>query len=147
MAICLKRTSREIAILFIKIDLFWRYPFKILLDKEKVRDIFFKLLIFKYLLCKNKAFNAHQISPFCENIHPFFCDIPHWTYLFCNSIHSIHSFCNSTQSINLATFEENRVSHSKEWKVILLGWGYVFRFLLIFWILHVFEIGPIMPDS
>ena len=31
-----------------------------------------------------------------------------------------------------------RVSHSKEWKVILLWWGHKFRFLLLlFWILNV----------
>ena len=35
-----------------------------------------------------------------------------------------------------------RVSHSKDWKVILLWWGYTFWFLLIFWVLRVHEIGP-----
>ena len=35
-----------------------------------------------------------------------------------------------------------RVSHSKDWKVILLWWGYRFWFLLVFWILRVHEIGP-----
>ena len=40
-----------------------------------------------------------------------------------------------------------RVSHSKEGKVILLWWGYRFWFLLIFWILHVHEIGAFMPNS
>ena len=40
-----------------------------------------------------------------------------------------------------------RLSHSKEEKVILLWWGYRFWFLLIFWVLHVYEIGPFMPNS
>ena len=40
-----------------------------------------------------------------------------------------------------------RVSHSKEYKVILLWWGYRFWFLLIFWILRVHEIGAFMPKS
>jgi len=40
-----------------------------------------------------------------------------------------------------------RVSHSKEEKVILLWWGYGFWFLLIFWVLHVYEMGSFMPDS
>ena len=40
-----------------------------------------------------------------------------------------------------------RVSHSKDWKVILLWWGYRFWFLLIFWILPVHKIGPFMPNS
>ena len=40
-----------------------------------------------------------------------------------------------------------RVSHSKDWKVILLWWGYRFWFLLLFWILHVPEIGSFMPNS
>ena len=39
-----------------------------------------------------------------------------------------------------------RVSHSKDWKVILLWWGYRFWFLLIFWVLCVHEIGPFMPS-
>ena len=40
-----------------------------------------------------------------------------------------------------------RVSHSKVSKVILLRWGCRFLFLLIFWILHVHEIGAFMPNS
>ena len=41
-----------------------------------------------------------------------------------------------------------RVSHSKEGKVILLWWGYRFLFLLIFWILRVYEIEAFtMPKS
>ena len=40
-----------------------------------------------------------------------------------------------------------RVSHSKDWKVILLWWGYRFWFLLNFWVLHVHEISPFMPNS
>ena len=43
-----------------------------------------------------------------------------------------------------------RVSHSKVSKVILLWWGhrfwFWFWFLLIFWILHVHEIGAFMPN-
>ena len=40
-----------------------------------------------------------------------------------------------------------RVSHSKDEKVILLWWEDRFWFLLIFWVLHVHEIGPFMPNS
>ena len=40
-----------------------------------------------------------------------------------------------------------RVSHSKVSKVILLWWGYIFRFMLIFWILQVHGIGAFMPNS
>ena len=40
-----------------------------------------------------------------------------------------------------------RVSHSKVSKVILLWWGYRFRFMLIFWILPVHGIGAFMPNS
>ena len=40
-----------------------------------------------------------------------------------------------------------RVSHSKVSKVILLWWGCTFWFLLIFWVLHVHEIGAFMPNS
>ena len=40
-----------------------------------------------------------------------------------------------------------RVSHSIGLKVILLWWGYRFWFLLLFWILHVPEIGAFMPNS
>ena len=39
------------------------------------------------------------------------------------------------------SFPYYRVCHSKDWKVIMLWWGYRFWFLLIFWILHVHEIG------
>ena len=35
-----------------------------------------------------------------------------------------------------------RVSHSKVNKVILLWWRYRFRFLLIFWVQSVHEVGP-----
>ena len=48
----------------------------------------------------------------------------------------------------IKNFEANyRVSHSKEVKVVLLWWGYRFWFLLIFWVLHVHEIDPSMPNS
>ena len=40
-----------------------------------------------------------------------------------------------------------RVSHGKVNKVILLCWGCKFWILLIFWILHIHEIGPFMPSS
>ena len=40
-----------------------------------------------------------------------------------------------------------RVSHSKVNKLIMLWYGYRFWFLLIFWILRVYEIGPFMPYS
>ena len=40
-----------------------------------------------------------------------------------------------------------RVSHSKEGKVFLLWWGYRFWFLLVFFILHVHELGAFMPNS
>ena len=39
-----------------------------------------------------------------------------------------------------------RVSHCKVNKVIWLCWGYRFWFLLIFFILHVDEIWPFMPN-
>ena len=40
-----------------------------------------------------------------------------------------------------------RVSHGKVNKVIWLCWQYRFWFLLIFFILHVHEIWPFMPNS
>ena len=40
-----------------------------------------------------------------------------------------------------------RESHSKELKVILIGWGYRFWFFLRFWILGVHKIGPFMQKS
>ena len=40
-----------------------------------------------------------------------------------------------------------RVSHSKGWKVILLWWGHIFWFLLIFWVLRFHEIGSFMSNS
>ena len=40
-----------------------------------------------------------------------------------------------------------RVSQGKVNKVIWLSWGYRFWFLLIFWVLCVYEIGPFMPSS
>ena len=40
-----------------------------------------------------------------------------------------------------------RVSHSKVNKVILFWWGYRFWLLLIFWILHFYEIWPFMFQS
>jgi hypothetical protein len=44
-------------------------------------------------------------------------------------------------------FSPYRVSHGKVNKVIWLCWGYIFWFLLIFFILHVHEIWPFMPSS
>ena len=35
----------------------------------------------------------------------------------------------------------------KDWKVILLWWGYIFWILLIVCILQIHEIGPFMPKS
>jgi hypothetical protein len=40
-----------------------------------------------------------------------------------------------------------RVSHSKEWKVILLWWGHRFWFFLIIRVLQVHEIDSFMPNS
>ena len=47
---------------------------------------------------------------------------------------------------SLSFDEFYRVSHSKDWKVILLRRGYRFWFLLIFWVLHVHEICPFMTN-
>jgi hypothetical protein len=44
-------------------------------------------------------------------------------------------------------YRNYRVSRSKEGKVILLWWGYRFRFLLIFWVLCVHEKGTFMLNS
>ena len=44
-------------------------------------------------------------------------------------------------------FQGYRVSHGKLNKVIWLSWGYSFWFLLIFWVLCVYEKGTFMLNS
>ena len=61
-------------------------------------------------------------------------------------LHGLFIPCLIGMFVKLWSFKY-RVSHSKEGKVILLWWGYRFWFLLIFWVLHVHEIGPFMPNS
>ena len=53
----------------------------------------------------------------------------------------------STITTFVVDFIFYRVSHSKEWKVILLWWAHRFWFLLIFWVLHVHQLGPFMPNQ
>ena len=62
-------------------------------------------------------------------------------HIICSSVFITHStlFCQSEKSY--------RVSHSIGLKVILLWWGYIFWFLIPFWILQVHEIGAFMPNS
>ena len=90
-------------------------------------------------------------------IHFCFCTVANFRNLYhrtttpftdylCNKKRSWLFFIKKTSKLSTADLIY-RVSHCKVNKVILLWWGDRFWFLLIFWVLHLHEIGPFMPQS
>ena len=110
-------------------------------------------LLMKFNFITKNLSNCRGIKKSSEYIHLFgflFCVKYYNRSKYIRDIRNIQSSGSNRVRFALHTlrlFQIYRVFHSKEEKMILLWWGYRFWFLLIFWVLCVYEIGPFMPNS